>query len=203
MSEHGPVITIFVRHSEDCKYSGDEFSKRCPCRKHLRWSHDGKQHRRKAGARSWAEAEKVKRDLEDQLAGRSPAKTVKPRTIAEGIDLFVQDKQIQGLTPDLIKKYELWLDRLRDYCEAPGFIPSKESPAKSSPAFAAIGPGDTRVHSRGRSYARDTKPSCGTAMRPSGSTGSPCGPPSRLKRRRRCHYVPRNMPGSSTRSSSL
>ena len=52
---HGPPITIFV--ARRCKYAGDEFCKRCNCRKHLRWTQNGKQHRRKAGTRSWAEAE--------------------------------------------------------------------------------------------------------------------------------------------------
>jgi hypothetical protein len=32
-----PVITIFVRHSKGCKYSGDEFCRRCNCRKHFRY----------------------------------------------------------------------------------------------------------------------------------------------------------------------
>jgi hypothetical protein len=32
------VITIFVRHPEGCKYEGDESSRRCDCRKHLRWT---------------------------------------------------------------------------------------------------------------------------------------------------------------------
>ena len=63
-----PVITIFVRHSSDCKYKGDEFARRCQCRKHFRWSSNGTQYRRTAGTRSWAEAEQVKRDLENQLA---------------------------------------------------------------------------------------------------------------------------------------
>src|ERR1039457_4965064 len=41
-----PLITIFVRHSPGCRYAGDEFEKRCHCRKHLRWSQDRKQQRR-------------------------------------------------------------------------------------------------------------------------------------------------------------
>jgi integrase/recombinase XerD len=65
-----PIIAIFVRHSADCKYAGDEFAKRCNCRKHFRWTQNGEQYRRKAGTRSWAEAEEQKRKLEDQLAGR-------------------------------------------------------------------------------------------------------------------------------------
>ena len=47
-----PVITIYVRHSADCKYKADETSRRCKCRKHLRWTHNGEQHRRKANTRS-------------------------------------------------------------------------------------------------------------------------------------------------------
>ena len=71
-----PIITIFVRHSDNCKYKGDEFCKRCDCPKHLRWSHERKQHRTSARTRSWAQAENKKREIEDQLAGRTPA--VKP-----------------------------------------------------------------------------------------------------------------------------
>lgn len=47
-----PVITIFVRHSakdgKPCKYADDEFSRRCNCRKHFRWTQSGTQYRRKA-----------------------------------------------------------------------------------------------------------------------------------------------------------
>ena len=73
------TITIFVRHTPaapgkpGCKYAGDEFAKRCNCRKHLRWTANGEQHRRTAGTRSWTEAERIKRDLEDQLSGRAVA----------------------------------------------------------------------------------------------------------------------------------
>src|ERR1017187_274513 len=90
-----PLITIFVRHSEDCKYAGDEFSKRCQCRKHLRWSVNGKQYRRMAGTRSWTEAETVKKGLEDQLSG-NVSKEI-PTSMVEGaVKLFIQDKRIQG-----------------------------------------------------------------------------------------------------------
>ena len=51
------LITIFVRQSADCKYHGDEFCKQCNCRKHPRWTQNGVQHRRKAGTRSWGEAD--------------------------------------------------------------------------------------------------------------------------------------------------
>lgn len=56
---------------------GDEFSKRCNCQKHFRWTEAKIQHRRKAGTRSWAEAEDRKHKLEDQLAGRKPERAFK------------------------------------------------------------------------------------------------------------------------------
>jgi site-specific recombinase XerD len=117
-----PIITIFVRHSSDCKYKGDEFARRCQCRKHLRWTRNGTQYRRTAGTRSWAEAETVKREIEDQLSGRltetKPEDSV--RGLHESIGVFVEDKKVQGVTPGVLGKYTRELDRLRVYCEHHG-----------------------------------------------------------------------------------
>jgi integrase/recombinase XerD len=114
-----PVITIFVRHSADCRYAGDEFEKRCKCPKHLRWTHERKQHRASAKTRIWAEAEKRKREIEDQLSGRAPE--VKPdegqRGLQASIDIFLQDKKNQGVKAAVLGKYTRELQRLRDYCE--------------------------------------------------------------------------------------
>jgi site-specific recombinase XerD len=116
-----PLITIFVRHAAACKYAGDEFSKRCNCRKHFRWTQSGKQHRRKAGTRSWGEAEEVKRRLEDQLAGRAPAEQSNDaRTVMDALEVFKADKRNQGITADVLAKYGRELDRLRVYAEARG-----------------------------------------------------------------------------------
>ena len=114
-----PIITIFVRHSADCRYAGDEFEKRCRCPKHLRWSHNGTQHRISAQTRSWAEAENKKRDIEDQLSGRAPAEKWEEtgRDIQGAIDIFTQDKKNQGVTEKVVGKYTRELARLRDYCE--------------------------------------------------------------------------------------
>ncbi len=115
-----PVITVYVRHSADCRYKGDEFCRRCSCRKHFRWSQSGTQHRRRAGTRSWEEAEEIKRQLQDQLAGRTPE--VRPedttRTIQDALDVFIQDKQVQGITPGVVSRYKNELSRLRSYCES-------------------------------------------------------------------------------------
>jgi integrase/recombinase XerD len=110
-----PLVTIYVRHSPGCKYAGDEFCKRCNCRKHLRWSKDGKQYRQKAGTRSWTEAEEQKRRLEDGLAGRAPNPEAK--SLAEAVKVFEADKKNQGLTTDVLNKYTRELARLRAFGE--------------------------------------------------------------------------------------
>lgn len=106
-----PVITIFVRHGmkdgKPCKYAGDEFSRRCKCPKHLRWTQGGKQYRRKAGTRSWEEAERVKRQLQNQLSGeRSQDETRNDeRSVLEAIELFKADKKVQGVSRGTLSRY--------------------------------------------------------------------------------------------------
>jgi site-specific recombinase XerD len=118
VSPGAPVITIFVRHAKDCKYAGDEFEKRCRCRKHFRWSQNRKQHRASAGTRSWAEAEDKKRNLEDQLAGRVPAEPQKgARLLADSIEVFKADKKNQGISADVLNKYARELDRFKTFAE--------------------------------------------------------------------------------------
>jgi len=121
------VITIFVRHSADCKYAGDEFCKRCNCRKHFRWSQNGEQFRRKAGTRSWAEAEDIKRRLEDQLAGRVPEPTHEGLLLRQAIETFEANKEAQGIKPRVRAMYSRELKRLRDFSEARGLMTVKQS----------------------------------------------------------------------------
>jgi integrase/recombinase XerD len=115
-----PVITIFVRQSADCKYRGDEFEKRCRCPKHLRWSHERKQHRLAAGTRSWSTAENKKRELEDQLAGRAPAKEEKGKQLDEAVKTLIQDKRVQGIGSNVLGKYTRELGRFVDFCKCQG-----------------------------------------------------------------------------------
>ena len=67
-----PVITIFVRHAKGCKWAGDEFAKRCRCRK--AFSLDAKRHA--VPTQGWdplmGRGRAAKKFLEDQLAGRTP-----------------------------------------------------------------------------------------------------------------------------------
>ena len=114
-----PIVTIFVRHTEDCKNKSDEFFKRCNCRKHLRWTHNGTQYRRAAGTRAWSEAETAKRDIEDQLSGRpAEVKTEGPKTIDECVTLFLQNKDIKGVSGPVLRNFKLEIGRFRTYCES-------------------------------------------------------------------------------------
>lgn len=120
-----PLITIYVRHGsyrgKECPYAGDEFWKRCNCRKHLRWTHNGKQYRQKAGTRSWTGAEEVKRRLEDQLAGRIPTRPeTTGHTLRASYDAFLKGKKVKGISAEAYAKYEREILRLITFCERAG-----------------------------------------------------------------------------------
>jgi len=113
-----PLVTIFVRHSVDCRYKGDEFCKRCSCRKHLRWTLNGKQFRKMAGTRSWQEAEAQKRRLEDQLAGRRPeAAPEQQQTIRTVFESFLTAKKVQNIKVQTQQRYRSELERFVAFCE--------------------------------------------------------------------------------------
>jgi integrase/recombinase XerD len=113
-----PSITIYVRHSADCRYRDDETWKRCNCRKHLRWSQDGKQYRRSAGTRSWEQAETERRKLEEQFAAGAKPTVVTAddhKTIARAVELFLSEKKTEGVNGGVLKKYERELGRFKDF----------------------------------------------------------------------------------------
>src|ERR1700704_1298491 len=115
-----PSVTVFVRHSGDCQYKGDESWRRCNCRKHLRWSKDSKQHKRSAQTRSWQQAEDEKRKLEEQFkAGANPTRleTSDRKTLERAIELFISDKRSAGRGDAVVDKYERELRRFREFAE--------------------------------------------------------------------------------------
>lgn len=135
-----PLISIFVRHSKGCRYVGDEFCKRCNCRKHFRWTQNGKQYRRKAGTRSWAEAQENMERLAAQLSGRPAPKSTAGFSLAEAIKLFRTDKETQGVTETVKGKYERELDRLRAFCEKHSVFTVQALTGESLIGYAATWP---------------------------------------------------------------
>lgn len=109
-----PSITIFVRHSADCPSRGDELYKGCRCPKHFRYTHDGKQVRQSARTRFWKSAEDRRRQLEANFAVDVSTVTIQQdakKTIKRYVDIFTKDKQTQGVSASVVKKYERELDR--------------------------------------------------------------------------------------------
>lgn len=119
---NAPVITIFVRHSADCKYKDDEISRRCNCRKHLRWTANGVQYRRSAKARSWSEAERQRQFLIEQmsLGNSAPVSVGNAPTIHSLVDTFVSAKKSQRIGDTTVKRHERELKRLADFLAANG-----------------------------------------------------------------------------------
>jgi integrase/recombinase XerD len=115
-----PEIVIYVRHSATCKFAADERSRRCDCRKFMRWTAGGKQHKLAAKTRSWPQAEKLKRDLEDQFSGKVDASNTEAKGLREALNLLLLKKEVEGVSDGVIKKYRNLLNRLQEHCEGRG-----------------------------------------------------------------------------------
>lgn len=115
------IITIFVRHSADCKYRGDEFFKSCNCRKHLRWSLKGKQYRETAGTRSWSRAEEVKLLKLTQLTGTPTPHVPQTKvTVAEAVETFMAAKRNENLEGPTLQKLAKTTARIQDFATHDG-----------------------------------------------------------------------------------
>jgi len=115
-----PSITIFVRHAATCKYRDDETCKVCTCRKHLRWWDGTRQYKRSAKTRSWKQAEEARRKLEMQFqeGGKPTAIAADARkTVARAVELFLSEKQTEGVNGAVLKKYARELGRFKEFLE--------------------------------------------------------------------------------------
>jgi hypothetical protein len=76
---------------------------------------------RTAGTISWAEAETVKRKIEDQFSGKVvPPEPSGVKNIRGAIDVFITDKQVENLSTERIRRYGRELGRLASHCESRG-----------------------------------------------------------------------------------
>ena len=118
-----PQITVFVRHRANCSHRANEFYKRCDCRKHLRWSHDGKQHRRAAKSRTWLGADRFRREIEISFERAGTGKPVRPDeavTVRQAVEVFLKDKEGQNMKANGVKKFRRELNRLVEFCDQRG-----------------------------------------------------------------------------------
>jgi site-specific recombinase XerD len=118
-----PVVTIFVRHSADCSHKDDEFYKRCDCWKHIRWSYQGNQHRKATKSKTWAGAERVKKEIElsyENAALGKPAQPDEAVSVERAVQLFLQDKEGQNMELVTLRKYRRELARFQSFCDRQG-----------------------------------------------------------------------------------
>src|SRR5258707_469256 len=99
-----PEVVIYVRHHKDCTHRDDKFYKSCGCRKWIRWSSDGNQHRIPANTSVWAEAEKQAKRISAKFSPLPNERDTERKTIADAIELFLSRKLSKGIDPDGIKK---------------------------------------------------------------------------------------------------
>jgi integrase len=86
---------VFVRHSEGCKHSADQYSRKCDCRKSLYIYENGKKFTMSAKTRSWTAAEELRqkeldkrdpvkirlREIEDEEAAKAARRVIKQITL--------------------------------------------------------------------------------------------------------------------------
>jgi integrase/recombinase XerD len=112
-----PSITIITRHSAACDHRDDPFYKRCACRRSLRFMDPvtKKMTWKKTGQRSWAGAERFKRDFEANYG--TPVIEAKAMTVRSAVAAFLFQKQGQNLSTAVILRHTRELGRLTAFCE--------------------------------------------------------------------------------------
>ena len=131
-----PSISIFVRHSADCEYRGDEIYRKCRCKKHLRWTHNGEQYRRSARTRTWSGAEEARRGLEAEFASGVAVPVLKPQSvpndqpsIAEAAKSLIQRRESANKKPSTVRKLRYQLNLFEQFmARRSKFYPSQIAP---------------------------------------------------------------------------
>ena len=130
------MLSVYTRHSADCKHYGDKLWRRCNCPKWIWGSHNGEFYRLSAKTRFWDEAEQYRHRLEnpasvpsepvlqtpaihEQMAVASPAPAAsvtsvpiptppqKPRvTIERAVESYLADARSRELKPATLSKLE-------------------------------------------------------------------------------------------------
>ncbi len=143
------MLRIYTRHDRDCPRQSDINHRRCRCPKWLRGTLPGRGGiRQSARTRSWEEAERYARQLEQQDStaraqqpssdGLQPETSFAPNeqsdsdtpaetksrsvTIREAVELFLADQAARGLGADTTTKYRgLLLKKFCEWSDAEGF----------------------------------------------------------------------------------
>jgi site-specific recombinase XerD len=119
------TITLYRRHRRACEHKDDPQYKRCHCSVWFQKNQDGKQERWSSKETTWEGATRLANHLmkqdEDARYGRTtgaaPAKSVK-----EAIDIFLDAKRSENLSPDTVYRHEQIAGLLLDFCNRQGVL---------------------------------------------------------------------------------
>ena len=75
------LLSVFSRHSSDCKYAADRTFRRCNCPKWIGGQVNLEYFRKSAGTRQWNEAEEYRLKLEDALVKGLPPFGPEPESV--------------------------------------------------------------------------------------------------------------------------
>jgi len=122
------IVAVYTRHSGTCPHKEDESYPRCGCPKWMRWSRDGRQHRKPANTRTWGNAEKTAAEMQRRLDSgeeAAPVQASKTPTIAAWAETFITNKQSKGVTAATERKIRYHLSTFETFMSARSrFFPS-------------------------------------------------------------------------------
>lgn len=120
-----PTVKLYTRHSIKCSHCGDPNFKACKCPKWIYCNHCGKDRRFSAKTRSWKKAEKLKREIEDELdpiqAEITRLKNLQRPgqiTISNAVETYLSDVKARNLALRTQTNYGVTLRRLIMWSES-------------------------------------------------------------------------------------
>jgi len=119
-------VIVYRRHSAECPHKTSKDQKRsCDCKVWVSWNKNGTQVQKSAKTRSWNLAAEYAHQLETQFndaeLGRTPAPGA-AKTVKDAIDLFLDAKRSEGLSPDTVYRHEQITKLLLDFCNHEGIL---------------------------------------------------------------------------------
>ena len=119
-------VIVYRRHSAECPHKTSKDQKRsCDCKVWVSWNKNGTQVQKSAKTRSWNLAAEYAHQLETQFndaeLGRAPAPGA-AKTVKDAIDLFLDAKRSEGLSPDTVYRHEQITKLLLDFCNREGVL---------------------------------------------------------------------------------
>ena len=117
------MITIWVRHNEECPQKAERYSKRCRCPKWAQYQFQGRQVQVSLKTRSWKTAAEKTRRMQDELdaleRGEAPVKKSEPITLEASAQTYLRhlaDAKKKRKASSIVKPKRV-LRLLQEYCE--------------------------------------------------------------------------------------